>query len=396
MRATTTIMVAKAIAAIALTASTAGGVALATHSSPTTPREQSSSTTSEGRRQRRACRRPHSLTTAPSTALADEQRSTRHTRRTSRRRRGKRQGHQRPRLRVRRAPDRAVPGPVQHLRTTSPGRPPKAPRSPTSPAPTTAPPPSPPAGPPLRPGTPISAPASPTPTRTRTLAATPTPISRPTTDNANKTGRLDKGQRARPVHQRSRPQLTHRMTRGREEPDRNPTAQPPECSYCASSGPVIRSNRRHNVSLDRRGAGGIRRGLRIQRIAEAHEVPVTALLRNASFGGWTGPTRRQNPSPNLRRNLLPPCPTRSIQQTGDPVSLIPLQPQQIHRRSRHPRQRGNLLLLPPLRPPHHDSRPCWRASQIPDTGPNKVRPGTEDDRCGNGVGSSRPSSRTRP
>jgi hypothetical protein len=76
-------------------------------------------------------------------------------------------------------------------------------------------------------------------------------------------------------------------------------------------------------------------------------VPVTALLRNASFGGWTGPTRRQNPSPNLRRNLLPPCPARSIQQTGDPVSLIPLQPQQIHRRSRHPRQRGNLLLLPP-------------------------------------------------
>jgi hypothetical protein len=41
-------------------------------------------------------------------------------------------------------------------------------------------------------------------------------------------------------------------------------------------------------------------------------------------------------------------------------------------------------------------RRSWRASQIPDTGPNKVRPGTEDDRCGNGVGSSRPSSRTRP
>ena len=37
-------------------------------------------------------------------------------------------------------------------------------------------------------------------------------------------------------------------------------------------------------------------------------MAVTALLRNASFGGWTGPTRRQNPSPNLRRNLLPPCP----------------------------------------------------------------------------------------
>ena len=38
----------------------------------------------------------------------------------------------------------------------------------------------------------------------------------------------------------------------------------------------------------------------------------------------------------------------------------------------------------------------WRASQIPDTGPNKVRPGTEDDLCENGVGSSRPSSKTRP
>ncbi|HEX3304840.1 MAG TPA: hypothetical protein VHS32_01170, partial [Streptosporangiaceae bacterium] len=39
---------------------------------------------------------------------------------------------------------------------------------------------------------------------------------------------------------------------------------------------------------------------------------------------------------------------------------------------------------------------AWRASQIPDTGPNKVRPGTEDDQCRNGAGSSRPSSRTRP
>src|SRR4051794_18480525 len=38
----------------------------------------------------------------------------------------------------------------------------------------------------------------------------------------------------------------------------------------------------------------------------------------------------------------------------------------------------------------------WRASQIPDTGPNKVRPGTEDDLCENGAGSSRLSSRTRP
>src|SRR6185295_19383670 len=34
----------------------------------------------------------------------------------------------------------------------------------------------------------------------------------------------------------------------------------------------------------------------------------------------------------------------------------------------------------------------WRASQIPDTGPNKVRSGTEDDLCENGVESSRLSS----
>jgi hypothetical protein len=87
-------------------------------------------------------------------------------------------------------PPRTRPGGARPCLTSpvlpSPARPPIAPRSPTSPAPTTAPPsPSPPAGPPLRPGTPISAPASPTPTGTRTLAATPTPISRPTTNNYN-------------------------------------------------------------------------------------------------------------------------------------------------------------------------------------------------------------------
>ena len=42
------------------------------------------------------------------------------------------------------------------------------------------------------------------------------------------------------------------------------------------------------------------------------------------------------------------------------------------------------------------TRSTWRASQIPDTGPNKVRPGTEDDLCENGVESSRLSPRTRP
>jgi hypothetical protein len=37
----------------------------------------------------------------------------------------------------------------------------------------------------------------------------------------------------------------------------------------------------------------------------------------------------------------------------------------------------------------------WRASQIPDTGPNKVRPGMEDGKWPNAAGSSRPSSRMR-
>src|SRR6186997_138634 len=52
----------------------------------------------------------------------------------------------------------------------------------------------------------------------------------------------------------------------------------------------------------------------------------------------------------------------------------------------------------PIRAASHDhsteplldhARPAWRASQIPDTGPNKVRPGTEDDQCENGAESSR-------
>lgn len=72
MRTTTTIMVAKAIAAIALTASTAGGVALATHSSPTTPRDQSSSTTTKAAASDALAADLTSLTTAPSTALADD------------------------------------------------------------------------------------------------------------------------------------------------------------------------------------------------------------------------------------------------------------------------------------------------------------------------------------
>ena len=72
MKTTTTIMVAKAIAAIALTASTAGGVALATHSSPTTPRDQSSSTTAKAAASDALASDLTSLTTAPSTAIADD------------------------------------------------------------------------------------------------------------------------------------------------------------------------------------------------------------------------------------------------------------------------------------------------------------------------------------
>ena len=37
----------------------------------------------------------------------------------------------------------------------------------------------------------------------------------------------------------------------------------------------------------------------------------------------------------------------------------------------------------------------WRASQIPDTGPNKARTGTEGIKCQNGAGSTRLSLRTK-
>src|SRR5512133_1434778 len=60
---------------------------------------------------------------------------------------------------------------------------------------------------------------------------------------------------------------------------------------------------------------------------------------------------------DFNQNLVPLVePHPSVNQTSDPVSLVPLQPQ-IDRRSRHTRQRGNLFLPPPLSPPHHDSRP---------------------------------------
>ena len=51
---------------------------------------------------------------------------------------------------------------------------------------------------------------------------------------------------------------------------------------------------------------------------------------------------------------------------------------------------GVRIIKTPVRAPR-----AWRASQIPDTGPNKVRSGMEDDQCENGAESSRLSSRTR-
>ena len=41
------------------------------------------------------------------------------------------------------------------------------------------------------------------------------------------------------------------------------------------------------------------------------------------------------------------------------------------------------------------TRADWRASHIPDSGPNKVRPGMEGDECQNGAGNTRLNSRTK-
>jgi hypothetical protein len=71
VKTTTTIMVAKAIAAIALTASTAGGVALATHSSPTAPKQQLHSTTEKAATQDGLAFKANPLTTSPPDAIAD-------------------------------------------------------------------------------------------------------------------------------------------------------------------------------------------------------------------------------------------------------------------------------------------------------------------------------------
>lgn len=51
-----------------------------------------------------------------------------------------------------------------------------------------------------------------------------------------------------------------------------------------------------------------------------------------------------------------------------------------------------MSLIPPVRfqaipaAGHPDAIGVWRASQIPDTGPIKVRPGMEGEECWNGAG----------
>jgi hypothetical protein len=49
----------------------------------------------------------------------------------------------------------------------------------------------------------------------------------------------------------------------------------------------------------------------------------------------------------------------------------------------------------PMRPSHGEEPSGWRASQIPDRGPNKVPPGMEDDECRRNVGNAALSSRLK-
>jgi transposase len=58
--------------------------------------------------------------------------------------------------------------------------------------------------------------------------------------------------------------------------------------------------------------------------------------------------------------------------------------------------RLKLFLLPAYSPELNPDEWVWRASHIPDTGPNKVRSGMEVDHCENVVASSVRNSRTRP
>ena len=79
-------------------------------------------------------------------------------------------------------------------------------------------------------------------------------------------------------------------------------------------------------------------------------------VRQARLSRRAGLGHRQDPGPDPRRNLLPRRPTSPVQQPGNTLGIEATQPQ-IHRRSRHPRQRRNLLLLPTFSPPQHDPRP---------------------------------------
>jgi hypothetical protein len=84
---------------------------------------------------------------------------------------------------------------------------------------------------------------------------------------------------------------------------------------------------------------------------------------------------------------------------GSHVSLVPLAAAELRGEDLHVPFNKQQLKTAPHHDPGQELSPqdeIWRASQIPDTGPNKVRPGTEDDLCENGAGSSHLSSRTRP
>ena len=164
MHATSSVIIAKVIAAITLTASTAGGIALATTSTPADPHAR---TTSESTGHRRRNALSLVIASPTSTGSARRSREPRRFRRDGRstRGRGTRYGRRRRRrphdtVAEGSAPDRPVPGVGEPSpRTARPARPPRAPPSPTT---STAPRPVPLPGPPGRPAAPTSPPATPT------------------------------------------------------------------------------------------------------------------------------------------------------------------------------------------------------------------------------------------
>ena len=119
---------------------------------------------------------------------------------------------------------------------------------------------------------------------------------------------------------------------------------------------------------------------------------LTATRSHPRAGPATRPDRIDRPESS------PPC---SPTDATDQPPRRQTRDLQLHRQDQpRPHQRSQLPLH--HRQHHRTGRALtirhqpWRASQIPDTGPNKVRPGTEDDLCENGAGSSHLSSRTRP